>query len=119
MSALMVNPQVGSQLPVESHKEVSLGPLYLFYFITDLPAVANLPMEIFADNTKAFNKSDNKTDQAKLQKMMEWTEKWLLKFNCSKCKSLHVGKHNCKHDYTIGTWDDNIILEKKHSKKKI
>ena len=78
-------------------------------------------MEIFADDTKAFNKSDNKTDQAKLQKcidaMMEWTEKWLLKFNCSKCKSLHVGKHNRKYDYTIGTGNDKIILEKTFKEK--
>ena len=90
--------------------------ILFIYFINDLPEVTDLPMEIFADDTKGFNKSDNKSDQTKLQNcidaMMEWTEKWLLKFNCHKCKALHVGKHNCQYNYTIGKGDEKLTLEK-------
>ena len=34
--------------------------------------------------------------------MFMWTQKWLLKFNKDKCKILHIGRNNPKHEYFIG-----------------
>ena len=36
---------------------------------------------------------------------MEWTDKWLLKFNSNKCKILYLGKNNPKHKYFIKQGD--------------
>ena len=36
---------------------------------------------------------------------MEWTDKWLLKFNSNKCKILYLGKNNPKHKYYIKQGD--------------
>ena len=33
--------------------------------------------------------------------MVEWTDKWLIKFNSDKCKILHLGKNNPKYKYYI------------------
>ena len=42
---------------------------------------------------------------------MEWSEKWLLKFNGSKCKVLHIGKNNPKYQYTISDDGNVSVLE--------
>ena len=53
-------------------------------------------MKIFADDTTVFKTINNLDDQIKLRnaidKMYEWTNKWILKFNDSKCKLMHIGK---------------------------
>ena len=43
--------------------------------------------------------------------MFLWTQKWLLKFNKDKCKILHIGKNNPKHEYFIGKELDKIKLD--------
>lgn len=43
--------------------------------------------------------------------------KWLLKFNKDKCKIVHLGKNNKKHDYFIGTGEDRIKLEESDLEK--
>ena len=59
----------------------------------------------------------NVSDQAKLQetvnKLVEWSEKWLLKFNGSKWKVLHtgLGKKNPNYQYTISDDGNVSILE--------
>ena len=41
--------------------------------------------------------------------MFKWTEKWLIKFNSSKCKILHLGKNNPHHKYVIGNDNSEIV----------
>ena len=93
-----------------------LGPTLFIYFINDLPNVTNnVSVKIFADDTKVFKGIKNDDDVTNLQhaidEMYEWTNKWLLKFNKQKCKILHLGKNNPKHDYFIGDGTQRIILE--------
>ena len=75
----------------------------------------NVSVKIFADDTKVFKRIKNEDDVTNLQhaidEMYEWTNKWLLKFNKQKCKILHLGKNNPKHDYFIGDGTQRIILE--------
>ena len=67
--------------------------------------------KMFADDTKAYvpliNDNDCLNLQETIDKLVEWSEKWPLRFNSSKCKVLHLGKNNHSHKYTIK--EDNII----------
>ena len=98
-----------------------LGPTLFIYFINDLPSVTDTPMEIFADDTKAFDKAETIEDQIRNQQcidnMVKWTLKWLLGFNLSKCGVLHVGKNNPHFNYTIGFDQYKINLETSNSEK--
>ena len=112
-----INDEKSDTLPVTSGVPQGsvLGPTLFIYFINDLPLVTKLPMEIFADDTKAFNKSENQADKLKLQSaidaMVEWTKLWLIEFNKLKCKVLHAGKQNPNFDYHIGYGNDKTTLE--------
>ena len=112
-----INDEKSDTLPVTSGVPQGsvLGPTLFIYFINDLPLVTKLPMEIFADDTKAFNKSENTTDKLKLQNaidaMVQWTKLWLIEFNKLKCKVLHAGKHNPNFEYHIGSGTDKTTLE--------
>ena len=93
-----------------------LGPTLFIYFINDLPNSAiNTPMKIFADDTKVYKSIESENDVKQLQSaidnMFEWTQKWLLKFNNEKCKILHLGKNNPKHEYFIGNDDQRILMD--------
>jgi ribonucleases P/MRP protein subunit RPP40 len=41
--------------------------------------------------------------QFALDKLIEWSKKWLLKFNNDKCKVMHVGTNNVQYDYVMET----------------
>ena len=116
-----VNNTKSKTLPVTSGVPQGsvLGPTLFIYFINDLPSVTDTPMEIFADDTKAFDKAETLEDQTRNQQciddMVRWTLKWLLGFNLSKCGVLHAGKNNPQFSYTIGFDKDKINLETSNS----
>ena len=71
-------------------------------YINDLPDSVKSEVEMFADDTKIFDKTSNSnTIQADLDALSEWSKKWLLKFNEGKCKALHFGKKNANQDYYL------------------
>ena len=59
----------------------------------------------FADDTKLariIEKDEDKDElQGELSRLVEWTETWMMQFNEKKCKVLHMGRKNPRHDYTI------------------
>ena len=70
-----------------------LGPVLFTIFINDLPEAVNVNCKVFADDTKIYDDTNNHHEiQSDLFKMQEWTEKWNLYFNISKCKVMHIGK---------------------------
>ncbi len=75
-----------------------LGPLLFVIFINDLPDLISSDAYLFADDTKVFNKSKDISDASTLQqdldRLTEWSKKWLLKFHPDKCKHMHLGKKN-------------------------
>ena len=57
-----------------------LGPLLLLLFVSDLPDWIMYCMRMFTDDVKIWNVIRS-----------EWSSKWLLKLNPSKCKVMHIG----------------------------
>ena len=78
-----------------------------------MPDVVATLLKIFADDTKTYQPISSIKDHDKLQEaideLVKWSEKWLLKFNGSKCKVLHLGKNNPMYKYTIN--DNGVIKE--------
>ena len=81
-----------------------LGPILFLIFINDLPDCVQSISTIFADDTKAYNTCD-KSDilQEDIKALQEWSKKWQLFFNCSKCKCIHFGKNNPCTEYHFET----------------
>ena len=40
--------------------------------------------------------------QNDLDKLVKWSEKWLMLFNSGKCKCLHTGHGNLDYNYNMG-----------------
>ena len=66
-----------------------LGPLLFSIYVNDIPSVVKSPVLLFADDTKIFRSIQCKDDYLQLQndinKLLEWSSIWQLKFNISKC----------------------------------
>ena len=66
---------------------------------------------MFADNTKLYRhiniEYDKQTIQNDLQALSRWSDKWLIRFNATKCKRVHMGSTNLGKDYKLG---DEVIL---------
>ena len=45
--------------------------------------------------------ADKENLQKTLNMMVDWTEKWGMQFNVTKCKVMHVGRENREHSYTM------------------
>ena len=70
--------------------------------------------KLFANDSKVFrkivNEDDRDTLQKDLHKLQEWSRKWLLEFNESKCKVMHISLKNTnpKFDYYM---NDKVLEE--------
>ncbi len=91
-----------------------LGPCLFVIFINDLPEEVQSMVQMFADDTKAFTEIHSPLDQRKLQddinSLYQWSEKWKLHFNASKCKVLHVGRNNPGYTYKMEQSDGIVDL---------
>ena len=85
-----------------------LGPCLFVIFINDIDlAVDTLGFIIkFADDSKAGRVVDVTEERVAFQDMLDrletWSQEWQLLFNRDKCKVLHFGKKNPRHEYTMG-----------------
>ncbi|KAK3084823.1 hypothetical protein FSP39_019637 [Pinctada imbricata] len=88
-----------------------LGPTLFLIYINDLPDVVHNIVKLFVDDTKLYLVVNNHEQQERLQEdinsLASWSNKWLLKFNVSKCKHLHLGKPN----QTTYTMNDEEITK--------
>jgi hypothetical protein len=96
-----------------------LGPLLFTIFINDLD-IATSDVELllkFADDTKISRVINSDMDRAGLQaaldRLMDWSDRWGMKFNVSKCKVMHMGRNNAKNDYVMA----GSVLEKTREEK--
>jgi len=89
-----------------------LGPILFLIFVNDLPDWVVNDILMFADDTKIWAKisslEDSKSLQDDLDKLVEWSKEWLLKFSPEKCKVMHVG-HGRHTEYFL---EDNGIAYK-------
>ena len=81
------------------------GPILFIIFINDQPDVVRSTVKIFAYNTKLFPEVRSVDGSEKLQQDLDnlvlWSQKWQLGFNESKCKVIHLGTSNTRHQYTM------------------
>ena len=98
-----------------------LGPILFIYFINDLPDVVDCSIKIFADDTKIYLPIYSKEDSEKLQNnidsLIEWSDRWLLRFNIDKCKILHIGDANPKFEYVMKEKDTLVNLKSTECEK--
>ena len=82
-----------------------LGPVLFLVFIDDLEVGLMSEVLKFADDTKIFGRVDTEGDREVLQRdldrLVQWSETWQMKFNVDKCKVMHLGKRNFGGKYVI------------------
>ena len=82
-----------------------LGPLLFLIYINDLDSGIVSKISKFADDTKlggkALAREDCEAIQRDLDNLSSWSEKWLLDFNSTKCKVMHIGLNNVKYNYKL------------------
>lgn len=83
-----------------------LGPILFLVFVNDLASSLECPTLLFADDAKIFVKINSDEDiqamRRDLQRLQEWSRKWLLEFNADKCVTMHVGHRNPEIKYELG-----------------
>ena len=105
-----VGNSLSEWMPVESGVPQGsvFGPEAFRIYINDLDdAVKTLDcINKFADDSKGAKIIKSAQDQILMQtalnNLYEWSVKWGMKFNVSKCKIIHMGKNNPRYEYHIG-----------------
>ena len=84
-----------------------LGQTLFNIFVSDLDDGIKSTLVKFADGTKLSGEADTSEGRATLQedldRLEEWANKNLMKFNKDKCKVLHLGKHNPGVEHRLGS----------------
>jgi hypothetical protein len=96
--------------------EIPQGSVLFKIYINDLPYVVQNIAKLFADDTKLYAVVNKEEEQHSLQNdinnLVHWSDKWLLKFNKSKCKYVHLG-HATNTKYKMGENEINQVTEEK------
>jgi len=63
--------------------------------VNELPTWITNSIKLFADDAKIWSKiiteNDSESLQEDLNKLITWSQTWLLKFHPEKCKVMHIG----------------------------
>ena len=53
-------------------------------------------IKLFTDDTKLYHRVPRGENglQADIDALVQWSERWLLPFNATKCKVMHLGHQN-------------------------
>ena len=82
-----------------------LGPVLFVCYINDMPETISSMIYMYADDTKIAGRVDNEEEvkilQSDLDKLVDWSQTWQMKFNVQKCKVMHIGNRNSKADYKL------------------
>ena len=93
-------------------------------YINDLPDCVSSEIYLFADDTKLFHQADTLEDQEAFQrdldKLVEWSEMWLLKFHPDKCKVMTInGDSSSQQNFYFNSSQSRSELSKTKSEKDI
>ena len=100
-----------------------LGPVLFVIFINDMPQAAESNCQMYADDTKLFRIIQSQADTNILQKdlnnLVDWSDKWQLRFNADKCKILHLGRTNPQSHYKmrLNNSKEEVTLESSKMEK--
>ena len=82
-----------------------LGPVLFLVFIDDLEEWLMTEVLKFADDTKIFGTVNSERDREVLQRdldrLVQWSERWQMKFNVDKCKVMHLERGNAGGVYNM------------------
>ncbi|GAB0204381.1 mitochondrial enolase superfamily member 1 [Grus japonensis] len=82
-----------------------LGPALFNIFVSDMDSGIKCTLSKFANNTKLCGVVDILEGRDAIQRNLDRLERWAranrMKFNKAKCKVLHVGWRNPKHNYRL------------------
>ena len=82
-----------------------LGGTLFNLHINDIVDVITALIWIFADDTKLARIVENQRDADEMQedinRLWDWAERWGMKFNGEKCKVMHIGRRNQRHEYVM------------------
>ena len=116
-----VHGHLSSEKPVSSGviQGSVLGPIFFAIYVNDIDQVIkNSVILKYADDVRIYRcfKADKFSQvqnglllQNDINALVEWSIKWELKFNLSKCCVLHFGRSNIKSKYKI---HDNTLQKK-------
>jgi hypothetical protein len=95
-----------------------LGPLLFLLFIDDIDhCFLHSVILKYADDAKVIFPitSGNSMSllQADLDRLVDWSRRWLLGLNLSKCRILHFGSHNQCHKYYLSNVPLNAASEER------
>ena len=84
-----------------------LGLIIFLIFINYMPDKITSTIHLVADDTKISLRHTNQNQTNDLQndidRLDEWSDRWKLRLNVAKCKTMHIGYHNDKHSLP-NTW---------------
>ena len=91
-----------------------LGPLLFLLFINDMPDDIMSSIKVFADDTKAFKDVQTEDDNIMLillkdvNSLCDWSLKWQLKFNATKCTHMTYGNAKIRSQYKMKEGDGKL-----------